>query len=192
MTTALATPTVPRLATRGAVLCWHELPRSLAAGGGWLAAGAAPHRGVRGRRAGLAARGRDRAGRARLTGLAVRGPVARGDGRGGSLRRADPVLALVLAGGVGSPASADRRRAGRAPGRARGRLLLVAPCPRLRRPEGPARPRGTTRRRDPGRVPARLGVRAGRPPAPAGSSRSRPPGSSRSWCCRGCCRSRRR
>ncbi|GAA3216834.1 hypothetical protein ACFO1B_15640 [Dactylosporangium siamense] len=131
MTTALAPSTVPGLATRAAVLCWHELPRSLAAGGAWLAATVplllAALAGAPGWILALAAVPPALV----LTGLAAfAATVARGDGpRLALLRRVDPVLALLLAGGaglaaLGLTAGGPAALAGGAGGAV---LLLVAP-----------------------------------------------------------------
>jgi hypothetical protein len=102
VTTTLVQATVPWLAKRGAVLFWHELPRSLVAGGYGLAAAlplvAALVAGAPGWVLALATVPPALA----LTGLAgFAAAVARGDGpRLALLRRADPVLALLLAGGA--------------------------------------------------------------------------------------------
>jgi len=131
MTTVLATASVPRLATRGAVLLWHELPRGLAAGGAWLAA-ALPLvlASVAGAPGWILAAATVPPALA-LTGLAAfAATVARGDGpRLALLRRADPVLALFVAAGAslagagltaGGPAALSGGVGGAV-------LLLVAP-----------------------------------------------------------------
>ncbi|WP_327001630.1 hypothetical protein OHA72_41860 [Dactylosporangium sp. NBC_01737] len=123
--------TIPRLATHGAVLCWHELPRALAAGAAWLATALPLVLAFLVGAPGWILAAATVPPALILTGLAAfAATVARGDGpRLALLRRVDPVLALLLAGGaslagLGLTAGGPAAVAGGAGGAV---LLLVAP-----------------------------------------------------------------